>query len=114
MEVMVVNPVITRWHIEDIIGWYYHNRGRNESYLDRGPWVTESGSPKPIPSVMAVPVSSIKIETNGTWNHVDIVWPTGHYHKLRRCTKWKGRWNTNADANLHICHSCNREETDTQ
>jgi hypothetical protein len=85
MEIIVMDPMITRRHIEDIIRWHHHDWRRDEAYLDRGPWIAVRDGPKPMAPVMAIPIASIKIETYCTWDHINIVWPTGNYYKFGWC-----------------------------
>lgn len=94
--------------------WYHHDRVWNEAYLDRNPGIIKSDSPKPVSPMEAIPVSSIKIKTHCARDHVNIIWSTGHHHKFRWCSKWKGWWNANADTNLYVCHCRDRQNTCNQ
>jgi hypothetical protein len=88
MEVTVMYPMISWRQTENIIRWYSHNNPWNKRFPNSHPGPAVKGSPEPVISVEAIPVTSVEIKTYSVRHQIDIACSTRNYHYIRRCCKF--------------------------
>jgi hypothetical protein len=102
MEVTVMYPMISWRQTHNIIRRYSHNSLRNKRGPDSYPRSVVNGSPEPVISVKAIPVTSVEIETYSVRHQIDIASPTRDYHYVRRRCKLQRRGRGNANVDVHL------------
>jgi hypothetical protein len=101
MKIMVANSIIPGRHIEDVVRWNHNNWRWYKIWLNDSPWMAVMGCPEPIAPMKAIPVSSIKVEPNGTWYHINVAWSARNDHYIGRCREYY--WRRKANVYLNIC-----------
>jgi hypothetical protein len=102
MEVTVMYPMISWRQTQNIIRRYSHNNSRNKGCPNRYPGPVVNGSPEPVISVGAIPVTSVEIEAYSVRHQIDIACSTWDHHDIRWCCKCQRRRRANINIDVHL------------